>query len=70
MHAPRNRSSWFGGARYAGDAIEPTIDADADETTVLLIRAAGDFGPFLADFSGRGAHARIVGGAGIAPKVD
>ncbi|MBL9077279.1 MAG: metallophosphoesterase [Planctomycetes bacterium] len=51
------------GARYAGERFAPPARHTADADTLLLLHLDADFGPWTADASGRGAHARRLGTA-------
>jgi hypothetical protein len=51
------------GARYQADSFAPQRRLSADAETLLLLSCDADYGPFVADRSSRGAHARRYGRA-------
>ncbi|QDU66912.1 LamG-like jellyroll fold domain-containing protein [Engelhardtia mirabilis] len=55
------------GARYGVDTFAPERRHAVDDRALLLLHADRQFGPWIADASGRGAHGVLVGGAGVRP---
>ncbi|MCA9291759.1 MAG: metallophosphoesterase [Phycisphaerales bacterium] len=55
-------------ARYVGDRFVPMRRPDSDESTALLLNMDAISGLWVADGSGRGAHATRRGGVTIVPR--
>lgn len=58
------------GVRYSGRGFTPARRLSPDDRTALLLHMDGAAGSYLFDSSGRGAHARLVGGARLRPAAE
>jgi hypothetical protein len=54
-------------ARYVGDAFTPAVRHAPDVDTLLLLHLDGIIRGFVPDHSPRAAHAKLQGGAKLAP---